>query len=192
MGGMADAVAGAGTAIAGKEKQAVAFGLGNIIDSTGVGALTGTGFNSASTALSALGGVSDEDGDTLKKGVAAVAGGGAGSGTPDVGSEMFSAEGFENLAPDGGSEMFSMNQSPVDKGFSWEQHSNDFMDGLTGNGSSFVRDKNGDWDISRSLAKGAGKFIQNKVEHLGDKNNVDKDFAQEELKRMMAQQMVQG
>lgn len=198
MGGMAGAVADAGTAIAGKAKQAVAFGVGNIIDSTGVGALTGTGFNSASTGLSALekvhtsGGVLNAIGDTLKEGVAAVAGGGAGSGTPDVGSEMFSAEGFENLAPDGGSEMFSMNQSPVDKGFSWGQHSNDFMDGLTGNGSSFVRDENGDWDISRSLAKGAGKFIQNKVEHLGDKNNVDKNFAQEELKRMMAQQMVQG
>ena len=199
MGGMAGAVGDAGTAIAGKAKEAVAFGVGNIIDSTGIGALTGTGFNGAATGLSALekvhtsGGVLNEIGDTLKEGVAAVAGGGAGSGggTPDSGSEMFSSQGFENLTPDGGSEMFSMNQSPVDKGF-WEQHSNDFMDGLTGNGSSFVRDENGDWDVSRSLAKGAGKFIQNKVSHLGDKKNIDKDFAQEELKRMMAQQMVQG
>ena len=198
MGGMAGAVSDAGTAIAGKAKEAIAFGVGNIIDSTGIGALTGTGFNGASTGLSALekvhtsGGVLNAIGDTLKEGVAAVAGvGGSGSGTPDAGSEMFSAEGFENLTPDGGSEMFSMNQSPVDKGFSWEQHSNDFMDGLTGNGSSFVRDENGDWDVSRSLAKGAGKFIQNKVEHLGEKKHIDKDFAQEELKRMMAQQMVQ-
>lgn len=214
MGGMAGAVADAGTAIAGKAKEAVAFGVGNIIDSTGIGALTGTGFNGASTGLAALekvkdsGGVLNAIGDTLKEGVAAVAGGGAGAGggTPDIGSEMFSAEGFENLTPDGGSEIFSakgfeasapdgsggsFDYTPQQTSF-WEQHSNDFMDGLTGNGSSFVRDENGDWDVSRSLAKGAGKFIQNKVSHLGDKKHIDKDFAQEELKRMMAQQMVQG
>ena len=102
MGGMAGAVADAGTAVGGKVTQAAAFGLGNIIDSTGIGALTGTGFNGASTTLSALekvhtsGGVLNAIGDTLKEGVAA----GAGVGTPDSGSEMLSNEGMEDFAPD--------------------------------------------------------------------------------------------
>ena len=37
----------------GKIKQGIAFGIGNIIDPTGIGAITGTGFNSASSILSA-------------------------------------------------------------------------------------------------------------------------------------------
>ena len=201
MGGMSGALENAGTAIEGKVKQGAAFGVGNIIDSTGIGALTGTGFNSAATGLSALekvhqsGGVLNAIGDTLKEGFTADAGAASGASDasiPDGGSEMFSAKGFENLTPDAGSEMFSMNQSPADEGFSWGQHKEDFFDGLTKNGSSFVMDENGKWDASRSLAKGAGKYAQNKIGKIGSKNHVDKDFAQEEMKRMMAQTMMQG
>jgi hypothetical protein len=147
MGGMAGAVEGAGQAIGSvdRAKQGVAFGIGNILDATGIGALTGTGFNSAATGLSAV-----------------------------VGSS-------------GGLD----NNSVGSKTSSWGQHKSDFIDGLTKDGSSFVTDENGDWDISRSLARGAGKFVQNKVSQIGSQDNIDEDFAQKELKRMMAQSMVQ-
>ena len=44
----------------------------------------------------------------------------------------------------------------IDHSLPAEQKQSDFMAGLTGNGSTFVVDENGDWDATRSLAKGAG------------------------------------
>ena len=182
--------AGAVQAIGSKAGEAGAFGVGNIIDATGLGALTGTGFNGAATGLSALekihksGGVTDAATDTLKEGFTAGLGG-KGTGA-DADSIMFSNEGMEDFAPDAGSEMFSIDHSGPS---AFEQHKNDFFDGLTKNGSSFVVDENGDWDISRSLAKGAGKFVQNKADNIGKKKLLDKNFAEQEMKRMMAQYM---
>ena len=183
-------MSGAVQAIGSKAGEAVAFGTGNIIDSMGFGALTGTGPMGASTGLAALekihksGGVFDAVTDTLKEGAAAVSGG-AGT-TPDAGSEMFSNEGMEDFAPDAGSEMFE-----IDHSLPAEQKQSDFMAGLTGKGSTFVVDENGDWDATRSLAKGAGRFVQNKVDNIGKKKLLDKNFAEQEMKRMMAQYMGQ-
>ena len=183
-------MSGAIEAVGSKAGEAVAFGVGNILDATGLGALTGTGFNGAATGLSALekinksGGVAAAVTDTLKKGFTA---GLDGKGTgADADSMMFSNEGMEDFAPDAGSEKFEIDHSGPS---AFEQHKKDFFDGLTKNGSSFVVDENGKWDISRSLAKGAGKFIQNKVDNIGKKNRLKKDFAYEEMKRMMAQHM---
>ena len=182
MGGMSGAVQEIGD-----KKAAVDFAVGSTIDTMGFGALTGTGPMGASTIHTALG-QSREHGGVLKA-LKSTAKDIATSLTPSNGdSEMFSQEGMENFAPDGGSEMFEIDHSGPSF---FEQHTNDFFDGLTKNGSTFVVDENGDWDPTRSLAKGAGRFVQNKIDNIGKKKLLDKNFAEQEMKRMMAQYMGQ-
>jgi hypothetical protein len=102
-----------GGAIAAKAKEAAAFGVGNLADATGLGALTGTGSNAAATTLSALqnvhnsGGVVNAAINVGKQALAAGAGGtgateaGSAASTVDAASTAATEQGFFDKAVDG-------------------------------------------------------------------------------------------
>lgn len=178
MGGNSGGIAGA----------VVGGGIGSVVDATGIGALTGTGLNTFSTLGSAAGYVAGSGG--VKEALGNIASDAITQGMGDLTGIGSDVSDLENMyqAPEIPSEMQLSNSSSTNS----NPGLSDFKKGLTTNESTFAVDENGDWDPSASLQRAAGRWAQNKTDNIIKGNTHYKPGqAEEDLKRLMAQTMMQ-
>jgi hypothetical protein len=154
-----------GGAIAAKAKEAAAFGVGNLIDATGVGALTGMGPIGAATTLSALQNIHNSGGvvnAAINVGKQALSGGAGGASATEAGSAASTAEAASTAATE---------QGFFDKAIDGvSSAAKNFWEGATDKAGAIVKDTQGNTQWGASLARAAGKYAKNRLKNSLSKN----------------------